>query len=42
MAETKGFSMPVRQIIVEEMLKKTSHPELWEDDVLNTPLRGTA
>lgn len=36
------FSVPVNQIIVEEMLKKTSHPELWEDDVLNTPLSGTA
>lgn len=36
------FSVPVNQIIVEEMLKKTSHPELWEDDVLNTLLGGTA
>lgn len=36
------FSVPVSQIIVEEMLMKTSCPELWEDDVLNTPLRGTA
>lgn len=36
------LSVPVNWIIVEEMLKKTSHPELWEDDVLNTLLRGTA
>lgn len=36
------FSMPVSQIIVEEMLKKQTAPKPQEDDVLNTPLGGTA